>query len=54
MLRSAGMADPFRQSPRPLSRNIHEPRIIAYLIEHRQRALRFRQQFMIQIRFELQ
>jgi hypothetical protein len=48
------MADPFRQSSRSLPRNIHEPRIIADLIEHRQRALRLWQQFMIQIRFELQ
>ena len=48
------MADPLRQSSRSLPRNIHEPSIITDLIKHRQRTLRFRQQFMIQIRFELQ
>jgi hypothetical protein len=37
-----------------LPRNIYKPRIIHNLIQHRQRSLRFRQQFVIQIRFKLQ
>src|SRR5690349_24518658 len=50
----AGMADALCQGTSPLAANFYKTRISGNLIERGESALRFRQQLVVEVRFELQ